>query len=48
MSYSHPRPSGSAWSTAYPFPVGRFYMGENAAYGYGTAAAVFKAFREDN
>ena len=48
VMYSHTRPSGSSWSTAYPFPVGRFYMGENAAYGYGTAAAVFKAFREDN
>ena len=46
--YSHTRPSGFHWSTAYPFPVGQFYMGENIAYGYGTANAVFKAFREDN
>ena len=45
--YSHTRPSGTHWSTSYPFPVGRYYMGENIAYGYGTASAVFKAFRED-
>ena len=46
--FSHTRPDGSPWKTAYPFPTGRYYMGENVAYGFGSASAVFKAFREDD
>jgi uncharacterized protein YkwD len=43
--FSHTRPNGKQWSTAHS---GRYTMGENIAYGYGSAKAVFDAFREDN
>ena len=43
--FSHTRPNGKSWSTAHS---GRYTMGENIAYGYGSVEACFKAFREDN
>ena len=44
--FSHTRPDGSAWSSLYP--QGNYARGENVAYGFGTAASVFAAFKEDN
>ncbi len=45
VHFSHTRPNGKQWSTAHS---GRYTMGENIAYGYGSAKAVFEAFREDD
>jgi len=44
--FSHTRPDGSAWSTAYP--SGYNGKGENIAYGYGSAKEVFNAFAEED
>ena len=44
--YSHTRPNGSDCFTAYP--AGYNGKGENIAYGYESAEAVFIAWREDN
>ena len=43
--FSHTRPDGSKWSTA--FPQGNFYRGENIAYGFTTAEGAFEGFKED-
>ena len=43
-SFSHTRPDGSKWSTA--FPKGNYYKGENLAYGYETAADAFAGLQE--
>ena len=43
--FSHTRPNGKSWSSAHS---GRYTMGENIAYGYGTVESVFTAFREDD
>ncbi len=43
--YSHTRPNGKLCNTAYS---GYCYFGENIAYGYDTADAVFKAWQETN
>ena len=43
--FSHTRPDGSAWSTAYP--AGYNGKGENIAYGYGSAQDAFTAFAEE-
>ncbi|MCD7858582.1 MAG: CAP domain-containing protein [Firmicutes bacterium] len=40
--FSHTRPDGSAWYTAYDFEY--TYIGENLAYGYSTAAGVMKGW----
>lgn len=45
VHFSHTRPNGKQWNTAHH---GRYTMGENIAYGYGSAEAVFKGFREDD
>ena len=42
--FSHTRPNGKKWSTAHS---GSYTRGENIAYGYGSASAAFKGFRED-
>ncbi len=44
--FSHTRPDGSAWSTAYP--SGYRGKGENIAYGFGSAKDAFKAFSEED
>ena len=44
--FSHTRPDGSKWSTA--FPSGNFYKGENIAYGYTSAESAFTAFMESD
>ena len=46
ISFSHTRPDGSKWSSA--FPSGNFYKGENIAYGYGSAESAFTAFLEED
>ena len=45
-NFSHTRPDGSKWSTAYP--AGNYGKGENIAYGYTSAAEAFEAWREDD
>ena len=45
VHFSHTRPNGKSWSSAHS---GNYTRGENIAYGYGSAKAVFEAFREDN
>ncbi len=42
--FSHTRPNGKKWSTAHS---GSYTRAENIAYGYGSASAAFKGFRED-
>ena len=44
--FSHTRPNGSAWSSAFPSGVGT--KGENVAYGYGSVEAAFKGFAEED
>ena len=46
VKFSHERPDGSKWSTA--FPEGNYYKGENIACGYPTAAEAFRAFQEED
>ncbi len=46
IRFSHTRPDGSKWSTA--FPSGNYSRGENIATGYRTAASAFDGFREEN
>jgi hypothetical protein len=46
VKFSHTRPDGSKWSTA--FPSGNYYRGENIASGFRTADRAFNGFREDN
>lgn len=43
--FSHTRPNGKKWSTTHS---GSYTRAENIAYGYGSASAAFKGFREDN
>ena len=43
--FSHTRPNGKKWSTAHS---GRYTMGENLAYGYGSAKSAFNGFKEDD
>ena len=45
-SFSHTRPDGSKWSTA--FPAGNYYKGENIACGFESAADAFGGFLEEN
>ena len=45
-AFSHTRPDGTSWSTA--FPAGNYYKGENLACGYITAQDAFNAFMEEN
>ena len=49
FSYSHTRPNGQAWNTAYA-ELGYKYKacGENIAAGYTSASSVFTGWREDN
>ena len=42
--FSHTRPNGKKWTTAHS---GSYTKGENLAYGYGSASAAFKGFKED-
>jgi len=44
--FSHTRPDGTAWSTAFPGEYGT--KGENLAYGYGSADAAFKGLAEED
>ena len=44
VSFSHTRPDGSKWSTA--FPAGNYAKAENLAWGPSTAAEAFNAFLE--
>lgn len=44
--FSHTRPDGSKWSTA--FPAGNYAKAENLAWGPATAAEAFTAFLETN
>ena len=44
--FSHTRPDGSKWSTA--FPSGNYYKGENIASGFRNAASAFEGFKEEN
>ena len=44
--FSHTRPNGSGWSTA--FPSGYKGGGENLAYGYGSVSSVFTAWAEED
>lgn len=44
--FSHTRPDGSAWSSAYP--SGSKTRGENIAYGFGSAKEAFNAFAEED
>lgn len=44
--FSHDRPDGSKWSTA--FPEGNYYKGENISMGYPTAEDAFNGFLEAN
>ena len=46
QSFSHTRPDGRKWDTA--FPAGNYYKGENLACGYESAADAFEGFREEN
>ena len=46
VSFSHTRPDGSKWSTA--FPKGNYYKAENLAAGYETAAEAFEGLKEEN
>lgn len=46
VSFSHTRPDGRSWSTA--FPAGNYYKGENIACGFETVAAAFDGFKEEN
>lgn len=46
VRFSHTRPDGRAWFTAYP--DGYMYMGENLAYGFTSTKAVTAAWREYN
>ncbi|MDE6110951.1 MAG: hypothetical protein K2F65_03430, partial [Eubacterium sp.] len=46
LSFSHTRPDGTAFSTAYTKK--NYTTGENIAYGYSSAASVFKAWEEAN
>ena len=46
VNFSHTRPDGSKWSTAYP--SGNLYRGENIASGFWTAASAFEGFLEEN
>ncbi|MBP5282044.1 MAG: leucine-rich repeat domain-containing protein [Lachnospiraceae bacterium] len=50
VKFSHTRPNGQSWSTAYEeCGYGFCYAkGENIAYGYTTYSSVFNAWREDN
>jgi len=43
--FSHTRPNGTKWSTAHS---GRYTMGENLAYGYGSTKSAFEGFKEDD
>ncbi len=43
--FSHTRPDGSKWSTA--FPAGNYYKGENIACGFESAADAFGGFLEE-
>ena len=49
FSYSHTRPNGQAWNTAYA-ELGYKYKAcaENIAAGYTSASSVFTGWREDN
>ncbi len=44
--FSHTRPDGTGWGTA--FPDAYKTKGENLAYGYGTADSAFKALAEED
>ena len=46
QSFSHTRPDGRKWDTA--FPAGNYYKGENLACGFESAADAFEGFREEN
>lgn len=46
VSFSHTRPNGSPWSSA--FPAGNYYRGENIAMGFDTAKEAFEGFQETN
>lgn len=46
VRFSHDRPDGSKWSTA--FPAGNYYKGENIACGFETAQDAFNGFLEEN
>ena len=46
QSFSHIRPDGRKWDSA--FPAGNYYKGENLACGYESAADAFEGFREEN
>ena len=44
--FSHTRPDGSGWGTA--FPKGYSIKGENLVYGYGSVEKAFKALAEED
>ena len=46
VRFSHTRPDGSKWSTA--FPAGNYYRGENIACGQTSAQEAFDSFREED
>ena len=46
VSFSHTRPDGSKWSTA--FPAGNYYKAENIACGFNSADAAFVGFMEED
>ena len=47
--YSHTRPDGQPWNTAYTDNESRFYIkGENIAYGYRTPKQMYIGFAEED